>query len=148
MTNSIFLGRYDLKALGNAGITGVYYLIFAVVGHGLNNGLQALISRRAGENRVEDIGNLFSQGIRIALVFAVLGMVLTWFIAPVVLGFSLHDADSVKDCVSFLRIRIIGLPFLYVYQMRNALLVGTNQSRYLIIGTATEALTNIFLITH
>jgi Na+-driven multidrug efflux pump len=28
--------------------------------------------------------------------------------------------------------------------MRNALLVGTNQSKYLIIGTATEALTNIF----
>lgn len=144
ITNNIFLGGLGQKSLALAGITGVYYLIFAVVGHGLNNGLQALISRRAGENRVEDIGNLFSQGIRIALVFAVLGMVLTWFIAPVVLGFSLHDADSVKDCVSFLRIRIIGLPFLYVYQMRNALLVGTNQSRYLIIGTATEALTNIF----
>jgi putative MATE family efflux protein len=144
ITNNIFLGGLGQKSLALAGITGVYYLIFAVVGHGLNNGLQALISRRAGENRVEDIGNLFSQGIRIALVFAVLGMVLTWFIAPVVLGFSLHDADSVRDCVSFLRIRIIGLPFLYVYQMRNALLVGTNQSRYLIIGTATEALTNIF----
>ena len=28
--------------------------------------------------------------------------------------------------------------------MRNALLVGTNQSKFLIIGTATEALFNIF----
>jgi MATE family multidrug resistance protein len=144
ITNNIFLGGLGQKALALAGITGVYYLIFAVVGHGLNNGLQALISRRAGENRVDAIGNLFSQGIRIAIVFAIIGMLLTFFVAPVVLGWSLHDAESVRVCVRFLNIRIFGLPFLYIYQMRNALLVGTNQSKYLIIGTATEAVTNVF----
>ncbi len=144
ITNNIFLGGLGQRALALAGITGVYYLIFAVVGHGLNNGLQALISRRAGENRVDAIGNLFSQGIRIAIVFAIIGMLLTFFVAPVVLGWSLHDAESVRVCVRFLNIRIFGLPFLYIYQMRNALLVGTNQSKYLIIGTATEAVTNVF----
>ena len=144
ITNNIFLGGLGQRALALAGITGVYYLIFAVVGHGLNNGLQALISRRAGENRIDAIGSLFSQGIRIALVFAAIGILLTWFVAPTVLSWSLHDAESVRICVNFLNIRILGLPFLYVYQMRNALLVGTNQSKYLIIGTATEALTNVF----
>ncbi|MFW2478479.1 MAG: MATE family efflux transporter, partial [Sediminibacterium sp.] len=68
ITNNIFLGGLGQKALGVAGITGVYYLIFAVIGNGLNNGLQALISRRAGENRIDQIGNLFSQGIRISLI--------------------------------------------------------------------------------
>jgi Na+-driven multidrug efflux pump len=42
-------------------------------------------------------------------------------------------------------IRIWGLPFLYIYQLRNALLVGTNQSKYLIYGTLAETLTNIIL---
>ncbi len=144
ITNNIFLGGLGQKALALAGITGVYYLIFAVVGHGLNNGLQALISRRAGENRIDAIGNLFSQGVRIAVVFALLGISITWFIAPTVLKWSLHDSESVNICIRFLNIRILGLPFLYVYQMRNALLVGTNQSKYLIIGTATEAVTNVF----
>ncbi len=144
ITNNIFLGGLGQGALALAGITGVYYLIFAVVGHGLNNGLQALISRRAGENRIDAIGNLFSQGIRIALFFAVIGIAITWLIAPKVLSWSLHDPESVRTCVRFLNIRILGLPFLYVYQMRNALLVGTNQSKYLIIGTATEAVTNVF----
>ena len=119
--NNIFLGGLGQRALALAGITGVYYLIFAVVGHGLNNGLQALISRRAGENRIADIGNLFSQSIRISFVFAGLGILLTWFVAPTVLRWSLHDAESVGICVNFLYIRILGLPFLYVYQMRNAL---------------------------
>jgi MATE family multidrug resistance protein len=144
ITNNIFLGGLGQHSLALAGITGVYYLMFAVVGHGLNNGLQALISRRAGENRIADIGNLFSQGIRIALVFAIAGILLTWFVAPTVLRWSLHDAGSVQTCVRFLNIRIMGLPLLYVYQMRNALLVGTNQSKYLVLGTATEAVTNVF----
>jgi len=51
ITNNIFLGQLGVKELGAAGITGVYYLVFAGIGFGLNNGLQALISRRAGENR-------------------------------------------------------------------------------------------------
>ena len=144
ITNNIFLGGLGQRALAVAGITGVYYLIFAVMGQGLNNGLQALISRRAGENRIDDIGNLFSQGIRISMVLALLGICITWMIAPWVLRHTLHDTESVALSVQFLRIRILGLPFLYVYQMRNALLVGTNQSRFLIIGTATEAVFNVF----
>ncbi len=66
ITNNIFLGGLGERELGTAGLTGVYYLIFAAIGFGLNNGLQALISRRAGENRVEEIGKLFSQGVRMA----------------------------------------------------------------------------------
>lgn len=144
ITNNIFLGGLGQESLGLAGITGVYYLIFAVVGHGLNNGLQALISRRAGENRINEIGKLFTQGIFISIVFAFLGILITWFLAPIVLGWSLHDPARVAKAVDFLNIRILGLPFLYVYQMRNALLVGTNQSKYLIIGTATEAIVNVY----
>ena len=144
ITNNIFLGGLGQEALGLAGITGVFYLIFAVIGHGLNNGLQSLISRRAGENNIEEIGNLFSQGIRIALAFSLFGILLTWLVVPALFKFALHDPLLVDKAVSFLNIRIVGLPLLFVYQMRNALLVGTNQTRYLIIGTATEAVTNIF----
>ncbi len=145
ITNNIFLGGLGQLELGIAGITGVYYLLFAVIGNGLNNGLQALISRRAGENKTDEIGVLFWHGVRIALVIALIGILITWFVAPTVLGWSLHDAGGIKIAISFLTIRIMGLPFLYIYQMRNALLVGTNQSNYLILGTATEAIVNIVL---
>ncbi|HET6255929.1 MAG TPA: MATE family efflux transporter [Puia sp.] len=147
ITNNIFLGHLDESgyALSTAGITGVYYLLFAVIGQGLNTGLQALIARRAGEGRIEEIGKLFFQGVLIALVLAVIGIVLTWTLSPLVLSYALHS-DSVRDqALSFLRIRIWGLPFLYIYQMRNALLVGTNQSKYLVYGTLAETGVNIFL---
>jgi len=147
ITNNIFLGHLDQvgDALSTAGITGVYYLLFAVVGQGLNNGLQALIARRAGEGRVEEIGKLFSQGMYIALGLSFLGIAVTWLIAPTVLSWSLHSAPLREQAISFLRIRIWGLPCLYVYQMRNALLVGTNQSKFLVFGTLAETVVNITL---
>ena len=147
ITNNIFLGHLDQsgEALSTAGITGVYYLLFAVIGNGLNSGLQALIARRAGEGRIAEIGRLFSQGMFIALTLAVAGIVITYFFAPLALSWSLHSAALRDQAISFLRIRIWGLPFLYVYQMRNALLVGTNQSKFLVYGTLAEAAVNVIL---
>jgi putative MATE family efflux protein len=145
LTNNIFLSWLGKEELGAAGITGVFYLVFGTIGYGLNNGLQALIARRAGENRPEEIGKLFSQAVRIALIIAAFGILITWFLAPVIFSTVLNNDENVARVISFLKIRIWGLPFLYIYQMRNALLVGTNQSRYLVIGTLAETITNIVL---
>ena len=145
ITNNIFLGQLGEESLAAAGITGVYYLIFAVLGFGLNNGLQALIARRAGQDRILEIGKLFAQGIYISMAFAVMSILITYLLAPGILGFALSSGEMTNKCLQFLRIRIWGLPFLYIYQMRNALLVGTNQSKLLVWGTLAETLTNIIL---
>ena len=142
--NNIFLGALSSEALAIGGITGVFYLIFGVMGQGLNNGLQALISRRAGENRVDEIGVLFNQGVIISVLLSVIAIAFTYFIAPSIFYSVLHDTQRANSVIEFLKIRIWGVPFLFIYQMRNALLVGTNQSNFLIIGTATEAAFNIF----
>jgi MATE family multidrug resistance protein len=143
ITNSIFLGHHSEQSLAIAAITGVYYLVFAGIGFGLNNGLQTLISRRAGENRPQEIGKIFTQGIFIAMVTAVVGILITELITPALLRAFLSK-EQASISVDFLRIRILGLPFLYIYQLRNALLVGINQSKYLIAGTFAEAVANIF----
>lgn len=144
LINSFFLARLGPGFLGAAGITGVYYLIFSVVGFGLNNGLQALISRRAGQDRLQDIGSLFVQSIYLTLGISIFGILLTYIIAPMILQ-RVIDPELYQQADSFLKIRIFGLPFLYLYQMRNALMVGTNQSKLLIWGTLAETLSNVFL---
>ncbi|MEP6616878.1 MAG: MATE family efflux transporter [Ginsengibacter sp.] len=143
ITNNIFLGGLGERELGNAGTVGVYYLILMVSGNGLGNALQALISRRGGEGHVGEISKLFAQGIRIALQFALAGMLLTWFIAPLCLK-PFIKPENFQAEMNFLRIRIWGLPFLYLFQTGNAFLVGTLNSRYMMIGTIGEALVNIF----
>ncbi len=145
ITNNIFLGMLGEQELASAGITGVYYLIFAVIGNGLNNGLQALIARRAGQNLPKEIGRLFYNGVWVALAIAALGIAVTYLFAPMVMRAFIHDAAIANQVIDFLLIRIWGLPFLYLYVMRNALLVGTNQTRFLVWGTLAEALVNIGL---
>ncbi|MFZ5972902.1 MAG: MATE family efflux transporter [Bacteroidota bacterium] len=145
ITNNVFLSGLGQTELASAGITGVFYLIFAVIGNGLNNGLQALIARRAGQNLPKEIGRLFYHGVWVALAVAGLGILITYLFAPLVLRATIHNPAIATQVIDFLLIRIWGLPFLYLYVMRNALLVGTNQTRFLVWGTLSEAVVNIVL---
>ena len=145
ITNNIFLSGLGERELACAGITGVFYLIFAVIGNGLNNGLQGLIARRSGQNLPKEIGQLFFHGVWVAVAIAVLGISITYAFAPMILRATIHNAEMAELVVHFVLIRIWGLPLLYLYIMRNALLVGTNQTRFLVWGTMAEAFTNILL---
>lgn len=145
VTNNIFLSGLGETELGTAGITGVFYLVFALIGNGLNSGLQGLISRRAGENRPEEIGKLFGQAIWIAMLFAGVGLIITYLFTPYFLSASLHSPTVRTEATSFLIIRVTGLPFLYLFQLGNAFLVGTNSSRYMKYAFFIEATLNIFL---
>jgi multidrug resistance protein, MATE family len=143
LTNSIFLGHSnDKESLGNAGITGVFYLIFAVAGHGLNNAMQTVFSKNAGSGNPEKFKTILSQGIRISLLFAAIGILFTYFIAPSIMRL-IADPVSFPQEMSFLRIRILGLPFLYLFQMGNAFLVASLNSRFLMIAFVFEAGMNI-----
>ncbi len=144
LTNSIFLGQYDINALGDAGITGVFYLIFAVAGHGLNNAIQTVFSRYAGSGDTNAFKTIFAQGVRISLQFAVGGILFTWLIAPFILK-AVAATGAYPQEMNFLRIRIFGLPFLYLFLTGNAFLVASLNSRYLMIGFVCEAAVNILL---
>jgi MATE family multidrug resistance protein len=144
LTNSMFLGNLSTEALGNAGITGVFYLIFAVAGNGLNNGLQSVFSRYAGGDNTNAFKTILAQAIRISLQLAVTGILITWFIAPFILQ-QVADPKAYPQEINFLKIRILGLPFLYMFQMGNAFLVASLNSRYLMIGFIAEASINILL---
>lgn len=142
LINSIFLGHLSNDALGNAGITGVFYLIFAVAGHGLNNALQSVFSKHAGAGQSQSFQTILTQGIRMSLQLALFFIAFTWFVSPYILQ-QVAQPSSYPAEMSFLKIRIIGLPFLYLFQMGNAFLVASLNSRYLMIGFIAEALVNI-----
>lgn len=142
LTNSIFLGRLSTEALGNAGITGVFYLIFAVAGNGLNNGVQQVLSHAAGRDNSKEFKTILTQGIRICLQFSLICIAFTWLIAPFILK-EVADPVAFPKEMSFLQIRILGLPFLYLFQMGNAFLVSSLNSRYLMIGFVFEAMVNV-----
>ena len=110
LINSFFLSKLGPGFMGASGITGVYYLVFSVIGYGLNNGLQTLVSRRAGQDRSTEIGGLFIQSVYLTLMIAAFGIICTYGFAPAIFG-SFTDPALAKQSTSFLFIRIWGLQF-------------------------------------
>ena len=145
ITNNIFLGGLGQRELALAGITGVYYLLFASLGHGLHSGVQSLLSRRAGEGRIGSIGLLFHQGLWLSALMGLGGVLVTLLLTPLLLPAVMTNTPDALLAVEFLQWRILGLPLLYAYQAHNALLVGTRRSHLMIIGTASETVCNVAL---
>jgi Na+-driven multidrug efflux pump len=115
-----------------------------VAGHGLNNGIQSVFSRYAGSDNTNGFKTILAQGIRISLQYAFIGILITWFVAPFILQ-QVADPKAYPQEMSFLKIRILGLPFLYLFQMGNAFLVASLNSKYMILAFVAETLVNILL---
>lgn len=144
MTNTAFLGRLGELELAANGIAGIYYLVMYMIAYGLNNGLQVLISRRAGQLNYAGIGQVFSNGLQVGLVFSLVAIGITLGLAPWFFSHSLHDPKIYEAAISFIRIRIWGLPLLMSLSMANAFYIGSGHSRVLAITSLCQEMMNIF----
>lgn len=142
LVNAVFLGNLSREALGNAAITGVFYLIFAISGNGFSSALQTVFSRFGGSDRPDLFKTVFAQGLRITFLASLAGILITWLVAPYILK-AVADPSAFPAEMEFLEIRILGLPFLYLFQVGNAFLIASLSSRFLIYGFITQAVVNI-----
>ncbi len=144
VVNTIFLGHLNEESLGNAGITGVYYLIFALAANGLNSAMQTVFSRFAGSGDIGMFRYTIAQGIRLSLIFSAICILFTWLAAPYILS-AVADKKAFPVEMGFLRIRILGIVFLFIFQICNAFLVASLNSRLLITAFIVETVLNIIL---
>ncbi len=144
LTNTAFLGRLGEKELGVNGITGIFYLILAMIGYGLSSGMQIQMARRSGEGDKQGLANLFSNGVMLALAFALGLMLMALWVAPIIFGFGLHSSENIFLSVDYLYIRVWGLPFLMLTQLFNAFYISIQKSRFLIYGSIVATFMNVF----
>jgi multidrug resistance protein, MATE family len=141
--NGIFLGHLGTKELAYASLTGVYYLIFAVLGYGLSNALLSMISKLAGENNRENIFNTLRHGHLIGLAIFMVGVFTTYFLLePMLTMFGVVKVD-VQAVTQFMKIRIWGLIFLFGYQLSNQYLICLKETKWMVVGSIIEAGANI-----
>lgn len=144
LINNVFLGRVGERELAVNGITGIFYLVLSMVGVGLNNGQQIQMARRAGEGDDRGVARIFTNGIMLGASFAVGMMMLSLWLAPLIFGTSLRDNEHIYLSVSYLYIRVWGLPFLLLTQLANSFFIVSGKSRFLIYGSLVSTIANIF----
>ena len=143
LANTVFLGRYGERELGVNGVAGVFYLTLSMIGYGLSSGIQIQLARRAGEGDKAGLAKSFINGMMLAVLCALSLMLLSLWLAPLIFGFSLSDADNAFLSINYLFVRVWGLPFLLLTQQANAFFIATHRSRFLIYGSLGGTLTNI-----
>ncbi|MES2704246.1 MAG: MATE family efflux transporter [Bacteroidota bacterium] len=142
-TNTIFLGRLGVRELGVNGITGVFYLILSMIGYGLSSGIQIQMARRAGEGDKNGLAQLLTNGGMLAGMFSLAMMLLTLWLTPLLFSYSLNDSTNFSLSVSFVYIRIWGLPFLMLTQIFSAFFISIGRSRLIIWGSLVATVLNV-----
>lgn len=151
LTNTLFLGNYTpLNAtfttqdlLSATGIAGIYYLTLSMIGYGLSSGILMLMSRSAGSNDLGQIGKIFSNGLVLSLLLSGVLMFASWFLAPFLFEHAISNESVKMGAISFIRIRIWGLPFIIVCQLSNSFFLATSNSQKIIYGSFAQTLANI-----
>ncbi len=151
LTNTLFLGFYKPSLsffstedlLAASGVAGIYYLTMVMADYGLVSGILMLMSRKAGENDKRGMATLFFNGIVLSLVMSLVMIVVSLLIAPVLFRAVIHEKAIAEAAVSFIRVRIWGLPFIVLCQLANSLFMSTSQSKYIIIGSGAQTVVNI-----
>lgn len=146
-TDTAFLGHYGdgQTELGAAAIGGIYFHVLFMLGFGFATGMQILISRRKGENKLQDIGPIMENGIMFLWAMAAVLIVSSIVFTPIIMPSIISHGNILEPSIDFLNIRIYGLIFVFVNVSYRAFFVGTANTRPLTYGSIIMASTNIAL---
>ena len=150
MTDTAFLGRVGEIELGASAIAGVYFTILYMLGFGFSIGVQIIIGRRNGEacengKGFEAIGRVFWQGAWFLTGLALLTMVLSYFLSPLLLRGLLRSENIFNAAIVYVNWRIPGLLFAYMTALFRAFYVGTRKTQSLTWNSIVLVGSNIFL---
>lgn len=133
------------KGLAAVSIGGDFLMILTFIAMGFSNAGQILISRFVGENRSDKIhhmiGTLFTLLFSLAIIVTIFSLlfyrnVLTWLHTP---------EESFSMAVSYVVTCIIGLIFIYGYNLVSAILRGMGDSKHPFLFIAIASIINIIL---
>ena len=143
ITDALFLGHVGEIELGASALAGIWFLAIYMLGLGFSVGLQVVIARRNGEQKYEETGKTFFQGLCFLLILASLLCLLSKFFSPQLLKYLITSPEVYNAVVKYLDWRIIGLFFSFPFLAIRSFLVGITETKPLNLAALTAVLMNI-----
>lgn len=137
-----FIGENALAAVGNAyEIT----LIFIAFAFGSNIGCSVVVSRLFGAHKNDDLRTAVSTTFISVGVLCASLMGIGLFFCPQMLHLIHTPAELMADCQLYLDIYILGLPFLFFYNVATGVFSAMGDSRTPFIFLAASSTSNILV---
>ena len=144
-TDTAYLGRVGETELAASAIAGTYYMIIYMIGFGFSIGAQILIAQYNGNQQYKEAGKILSQGILFLLIIAVIVILFSSIISPIILK-SIIDSESVLQAVlQYLDWRIYGFFFSFTIIMFRAFYIGIIHTSALMLNSITMVAINVIL---
>jgi putative MATE family efflux protein len=145
VTDTAFLGRLSMVALGAAGNAGIFYFVLMVVGLGFGVGSQIVIGRRNGEGNYHQIGSILNHGIAFLIPLALILFLFIQFISPLILAQLTSSPNILDASTAYLEVRSYGIGFAFLNYAFIALFTGITKTKVLTYATFLQAGINVFL---
>ena len=135
----------DAGALAAAGTNTEIVALIVSLSSGLSIGANVLIADRIGSRRAEELPAIIQTTIILALLIGIAGMAAGLVSAEAVLHLIRTPEEIMAPAVLYLRIYLIGYPFLLLYDFGSAALRACGCSRYPFLALMISGLANIML---
>ncbi|HMN33496.1 MAG TPA: MATE family efflux transporter [Chitinophagaceae bacterium] len=153
LTNTFFIGNYSpsnealstQEILSATGLSGIFYLVLAMIGNGMSSGVLMLLSRAAGKNNPSKISILFSNSWIITFLLSLFLLISSLIFVPIIFQNVVQNHFIKEATISFMNIRIWGLPFLLLTQTINSFFLASSNSKLIIISSIFQTIVNIIL---
>ena len=138
-----YFGNKD--ALAAVGTNTEIVALIVTISAGLALGANILLARLTGKNRREDIPSAIRTALILCGILGVLAMALGLFIAEPLLRLIQAPEKILPDAAQYLRIYMLGYPFLLLYDFGAAILRARGNSRYPFFALAFSGAANVGL---
>lgn len=145
LTDTAFLGRVSAIALGASMMAGIYYYVFSTLAWGFAIGVQIIVARRLGENKLHRIGVVFEHGLVFVFLLSILLFSIQHYFTADLLGNIIQSPNIYAAAMEYMNYRHYGIIFVCFNFLFRALYIGLSDTKVISFSTALMALVNIFL---
>lgn len=140
------VGFFDsADSLAAVGTNTEIIALIVTVSTGMSIGANVLIAGLIGQNKKHEIPRAVQTAVVLSVAIGIMGLLLGQCIARPILRFIKTPQDILSSAEIYLRIYMLGYPFLLLYDFGSAVLRAKGDSRYPFISLAISGFFNVFL---
>ena len=144
-TDTAFLGRLGVIALGASMLAGLFYFVFTTIATGFAIGIQIIIARRFGEGNYGRIGVIFQHGSIFVLILGLILFSILYIFSDHLLLWLIDSPNIYDASLEYIKYRQFGIIFVCFNFLYRALYVGISNTKVITYSTIIMAVVNIFL---
>ena len=141
--DTLMVGQLGDAALGGVGIGGQLFFLLLAVALGLTAGVQALVARRVGEERLDQTGKVLNAGILLALAAGIFLVAIGYILAPLIFGLINNDPLVIDKGLDYLSMRLPSLLLMGLTLTFRSYWVGVSLAKWSMISIVSLSLANI-----